>query len=247
MRHTTNIVAALAMTTLVSISYGSGLPRNSYIVKPVKNVNDLVGQIKNNDVVADRYMRHFSMDKSEVLNYVGGLHVSQLVDKQAMLVYGVPQDGKIHATRQTLPKGDKLFVDRFGNPVMRVVCGNPVTLGPKRPYAMNDVHGTPVNRSAETIPTILPEGSDLVNGSSLVAMQPSIEPEAPIASVSTPAEATQVILPTSGGGNAFPLLIPLLAAGTSRGGGGSTAVPEPMSMMALGAGVAAVLAKKRKK
>lgn len=238
----------LSIGVLALASSAMALPKNSYITRPVKSVADLTNHIATTNVVADRYMRHFSMTKAEVLEYVGSLHLASLTEQQSMLVYGVPVNGQIHATRQTLPKGDRLLVDRYGNPVLRLVCGNPVTLGPKKPYAMNVTKGTPIAAATPDLVPVaaMPEGTDITNSTSIIAMEPSITPLAP-AEVVTEASAPSVILPTAASGNPFPLLIPLALAGTTGRGGNPTPVPEPMSMIALGGGVAAVLAKKRKK
>lgn len=223
------------------------MPRNSYLAHHVSSVSELVGQVKSNPVVADHFMRHFSMSRDEVIGYFLTLHMDKLGSGRSMLVYGVPTDGKIHGTMQNLPAGDKMFFDNLGNPVLRVVCGNPVTLGPKRPMAMNDSHGKPVGSVIITPFADVPQGSDLPNTNATASMEP-VAPEI-ITKIETSPVAPQIIPPVvaAGGFNPLPLLLPLAVAGTTvRNHGNPTPVPEPMTMIALGAGVAAV-AKKRKK
>jgi len=56
---------------------GSAIARpelNAFINKPANSIPELIAQIKSDKRVADRFMRHFSMSKEEVLEYVSTLH-----------------------------------------------------------------------------------------------------------------------------------------------------------------------------
>ncbi len=132
---------ALSMA-LLAVAAQSALARpekNAYLNRPAESVAQLVHQAETDREVMDRYMRHFAMDRRQVLALLKGLHVSRLKQSTRFEMYSVPDGGVLKMHRCTLHRGERVFVDRNGQPVLRLKCGNPLTLGPQHP-SMDQPH-----------------------------------------------------------------------------------------------------------
>ena len=64
---------AVVLSLIVAASSAFAMPRNSYLVRPARTHADLITQIKAEPIVADRYMRHFGMNRKEMIEYVDSL------------------------------------------------------------------------------------------------------------------------------------------------------------------------------
>jgi hypothetical protein len=225
--------------------------RNAFVNKKVATVSQLIAQIRSDPQVRDRYMRHFAMSQDELIEYLSSLHPAQLEQGGSYTVYSVPEDGAVKVRTAALKKGERVFSDRSGTPVLLARCGNPLTLGPSQPEAINDLQPLLISnpstdmRELHVVPDSMPEDT-------LVAVMPPSVGEIPVITTPPPTGGGDIpIAPPSGGGIGLGPLGLLGALGgaalINTGGGGGSAVPEPMTMLVLAGGFAGVLAKARRK
>jgi hypothetical protein len=215
--------------------------RNAFIEQKVNTTSELVNHVKRNPGVMDRYMRHYGMTRAEVIAYLSTLRPSTIQEEGVYTVYSVPEGGKIRLNLQRLKKGRTIFVMPDGNPELVMLCGNPMTLGPKQVVALNRTPVTTTEVVADEVPvTILTETES--EATPLTAMQP----KEPVYTFTTPPviDETPIPIPVSGGFNPWPLALGGLAF--IDNGGGTAVVPEPMSMAAFGAGLALLGLRRRR-
>lgn len=232
--------AFIASAILVSMvgAYAQRMPKNSYLIRPAKNMAQLIQQVQTEPVVMDRFTRHFSMTDSEVVSYFKTLRLGRLDQSGVFAIHGVPRNGKIHVTNQALRKGTLVWFDSAGQPALLEICGNPMTLGPKRMTMANLVS-----------PQTAPAEGDMVAMSTMptAAPVPAVMTEMVPATPTTPTPREVESVRVSGNRtNLLPLLIPagLVAASLD---GNSQPVPEPATMTALALGVGALAARRKKK
>lgn len=243
------------VVALVSV-YGAveaRLPKNSYITRPTPNKEAFVKLVKSDPVVMDRYMRHFAMTRNEVIAYMSEVSMSTVKEGGLYTVYNVPAStGELRSRLLKMKKGEKVWVDRFGNPVMVVVCGNPMTRGPKTVIALDqnrrplltDSMESPVRVGDEEI-KVDSTPSPVAEAPEVVAFQPAM-PTIETTPVDT-VEPTRIIQDAGFSrklGGAFLGLVPLAIIATNRKT--NTVVPEPASALVLAAGAGLVLARRKK-
>ncbi len=228
--------------------------RNSFLAYRVTTTQALVREVSQNRDVQQRFMRHFGMTRSQVIDYVSGLHPARLSEKTAFTVYSIPRNGMVKQHTQTFRRGELVFEDSAGTPVLIARCGNPVTLGPQNLTE----HARPNVLGADTPTTDLREMAG-VEQPAAEALAPFdlLAPGVPILAELPP--ATQPIVPPvtppvvppkpqliSGGPSFLPLLllggIPF-ALNTS----GPAPVPEPASAAVLAIGLGAVMFRRARK
>ncbi|GIV04980.1 MAG: hypothetical protein KatS3mg016_0555 [Fimbriimonadales bacterium] len=239
------------------------VPRNSYLIRPVASARDLANQIRTEPIVAQRYARHFKRSAWEFAEYVEkNLRLTRLEKAQAFNVYYSPPDDRLMVVRRTLPKGTPVFVEKkTGKPVLKANCGNPLTPAVSLPTSqaqapievasiaipqpvvaeMIDAPQTPTIELVEAAEAPIEEvvAADVLPTETLVETLPEAapEPEAPPA-IATPTASPIDQTPIVKGSrfNWLPLL-PLIALIAPRGGDDSEPIPEPTSLLVLGAGV----------
>jgi hypothetical protein len=227
------IPAVLTLAVAAAAFAQSNLPRNSYLDKRVNSTADLVQQLQNDPVVMDRYRRHFAMTSEEVVAYLSSLRVSALSKDGVYTVYGVPHSsGDFHAHLRLLKKGEPVFVEADGTPVLQLVCGNPLLLGPKKPVIPNPIVSAtgPVEPSKQVVVDSPPTPSTGVPTPETPGVQPPLTP----------------VYPPAGSSNPVALLLGLAGAiGFFPHGHGPPPVPEPVSMIVIAGGIAAMVARRR--
>lgn len=230
------VAVSVAVAALCVVSFAR-MPKNSYLVRPAKTKAELISQVKSESIVMDRYMRHYSMSRDEVVDYLSSLRLGRLQRSGVYGVFGVPRDGKIHVTNQSLRKGTLVWFDAAGQPAALEICGNPMNLGPRR-----------MTMAGLVTPAVTQEPAPIVAMSTMtgdpVMAAPVIETSVPTTPLTPPAvEVAPTIVRNTG--SLLPLIIPaaLVAASIDRKG---EPVPEPATMIALSAGVATLVARKRK-
>ena len=217
---------------------------NAFINKPANSIPELIAQIKADKQVADRFMRHFSMTKQEVVEFVSSLRLGTISKSGYYTIYSAPENGILKAHVSFFKKGTPAFVDSDGNAVLRVKCANPFVVG-KAPgitakaniqdtiTAANEMSITagivsaPNSEIEASIPAVPEISEDLTDGSLALGVVP-----------------TPPVTSSSG------------FLGSLLGVGGAVSVmnkppepdpvPEPTSMVALSLGALALLRKKKK-
>jgi hypothetical protein len=226
------LVAMLATTMGVALARPD---LNAFLNYKASTTGQLVAEAQKDPVVMDRYMRHFSMTREQVVTYLSGLHPGTLSQDGVYKIFSIPDGGYVKAHVGKIKKGTKMFFSADNEPALVAICGNPVVEG-KTPTLVTIIPTPPVD-VADTHP-VPPVGT---------------EPEPLLAM----AEPGNVELPTVGTDNqhvvpgisAFPLagLLGLGAFGLVSHNSPHQPVPEPATMLALGLGVTMFVRKRRSK
>lgn len=250
------IAPGVLLPALARADAPDGRPvRNSFVDHRVRSAQELLAHVRADRVVADRYMRHFAMDWATMLRYLGGLHAGRLAKAGTFTIYSVPKGGwlKMHVGR--LPKGEPMFLDRAGHPILVVRCGNPVTLGPRPGRRANDdlglsepegERGMPLADSLLSEPmALLPEPLEVVPTATAVTVALAMGPVTSIPTVGA-----------SGLGSGYDVLggLSLLPFFGSNGHSerpdvprSTPPVPEPGALAALAGGLASLAQGRRKR
>jgi len=249
------IIMVVALSaSLVGVA-SARLPRNSYITKPTPSKESFLKLIKSDKVVMDRYMRHFSMNRDEVIDYMSKIKMSKLNQGGLYTVYNVPATtGELRSKLLKMRKGEPIWVDQFGQPLMVVICGNPMTRGPKNVVAYDKPATNPI--LADVAPAPVRMGEEVISTSEPAPIEPdksvaAYEPAMPEVTAVTPEGPNVVPTVIQGGAvsrnnlGAFLLGIPLLAIPTLNKGDRNP-VPEPASALVLAAGAGLFIARRRK-
>jgi hypothetical protein len=256
------ITVCLLLATVVA-SFASRPERNAFIDYRISSIADLERQIKTDPAVADRYERHFGMTKSQLLAYVGSLHRDTLQVPATFEVYSIPPDGHVKMHMQRFNKGEPIFEDPSGRPVLLVRCGNPLTLGPEAANVVTNpaVEAAPAGQPNDTLRVTPFPGSFTTESPEMVLSTPTppgdlVEtptlPETLTTPAVTPAEAPQTFSGGGGGlGNGWPI-IPILGGivwgiGGSGGHSHTPPVPEPAPVVGLMVGLVGIAGYKLKK
>ena len=232
------IILGTVLVGLASTSFARP-ELNAFINKPANTIPELIAQIKSDKQVADRFMRHFSMTKEEVLEYVGSLHLGSLQKSDYYTIYSAPENGIIKCHIGFYKKGTPAFVDADGNPILRVKCANPFVGGPVKPYSKSEPS---VSAGGDVIP---PTVDTVPSNDIFVDVPPTtteFDVENPITLKTTPVSSS----PNVFAGNSIASVLGLGGAAIFVNRGHSTPTPEPASMLAVAVGVG-LLARRRKK
>lgn len=246
-------LSALACATPVLGALPPHRPdRNAFVDHKVRNTQQLLHEIKTDPHVADRYERHFGMNKQGVLNYLSGLHPAKLAQSGVYTIYSVPEDGHVKMHRGLLKKGEPLFFDRSNNPILVVKCGNPLVLGKNQATLFRPLVPQPSAEEPERDLLALRE-PDALDLQDLMAMEPALPTALVPAAVPGGGAFALSSVPATltAGGGSFPwvALAPLVFPIVRGGGGGIdvTPAPEPMTMVPLGIGAACLLRRRRRR
>jgi hypothetical protein len=218
---------------------------NAFINKPANSVPELIAQIKSDKVVADRFMRHFSMTKEEVIEYIGSLRLGTIKESGYFTIYSAPESGVLKAHVSFFKKGTPAFVDSDGNAILRTKCANPFVRGPVKAYASAPDTGVSSPDSVVATASVPVASSSIVETPAIEARVPEIPtvvetlPSGPLTMKSAPINSNT-------GSNIFAPALAGLGAAASFVNRGSAPVPEPASMIALGVGAAALLRRRKK-
>lgn len=151
-------------------------PPDSYLQYKVYTVDQLIQQVSDNPQVRRRFARHFQLPANHVVDYMRANLVESYIPRTGRYtVYCVHHSGKFYPVRQTFRRGTKVFALRNGEPVMKWVCGNPLT---KFASTVTDVvSNKPVAKPpmvAEYIPSDL-ENQVVPTEQAQVQVSPSLE------------------------------------------------------------------------
>jgi hypothetical protein len=249
------LLAALIAAFAVAPAQKRPAP-NAFLNRAVSGTSELIQQVQTDPSVRDRYLRHYAMQEDELYRFLAGLRVSRLEQDQTLTVYNVPDSGELRASTRTYRRGTRVFVDSRRQTQMILQCGNPVNRGPEQPESLAALEELPDEKPITLAQThtqnieILPAHEE--DQERLVALAPSYTAPldgdlvAPVAVTTT----TTATMPVAAVPAVFPWLLPLaggalLALGA--GGGGAEPVPEPASIIALGAATGLLLRRRRQR
>ena len=217
---------------------------NAFINKPANSIPELIAQIKADKQVADRFMRHFSMTKQEVVEFVSSLRLGTISKSGYYTIYSAPDNGILKTHVSFFKKGTPAFVDSDGNAVLRVKCANPFVVG-KAPgiTAKANIQDTITTANEMSITAGIVSAPNSEIEASIPAV-PEISEDLTDGSLALGVVPTPPVTSSSG------------FLGSLLGVGGAVSVmnkppepdpvPEPTSMVALSLGALALLRKKKK-
>src|SRR5579885_3320568 len=104
--------------------------RNSFLIESARSTDQLVEQVRENSQIRDSYERHFQMSETQLYSYLRTLHPMRLEQDEVFTIYSVPPGGELKAHTQRLKKGELVFADMNGKPILRARCGNPLVGAP---------------------------------------------------------------------------------------------------------------------
>ena len=225
-------------------------PRDSYLQYKVYSVEQLIQQVSDNPAVRSRFARHFQIPEARVVSYMRANLVESYVPKTGRYtVYCVRPSGTFYPVKQTFRQGTKVFALRNGEPVMKWVCGNPLSkLLPE--VQVRTIPSKPRVALKPSIEELTPAEQANILVPSEVAT-PVYQPLVPVALAS----ASAPLLVRAGGRSLLPFLLPVALIGVTTGGGGghtpnipiTPAVPEGATLVYLAAGIPVVLAMARRR
>jgi hypothetical protein len=239
-----NKLGAVAMVVTLSGIAVARPELNAFINKPANSIPELIAQIKADKQVADRFMRHFSMTKQEVVEYVSSLRLGTISKSGYYTIYSAPDNGILKAHVSFFKKGTPAFVDSDGNAVLRVKCANPFVVG-KAPgiTAKANIQDTITTANEMSITAGIVSAPNSEIEASIPAV-PEISEDLTDGSLALGVVPTPPVTRSSG------------FLGSLLGVGGAVSimnkppepdpVPEPTSMVALSLGALALLRKKKK-
>ncbi|MES1228386.1 MAG: hypothetical protein ABUL72_06915, partial [Armatimonadota bacterium] len=78
---------------------------NAFLEEKAPTHEALMKQIRTNDVVMSRYMRHFGMSRDQVIEFMDTLKIDRLKQDGVYLVYNTPESGEIRSRSIFYKKG----------------------------------------------------------------------------------------------------------------------------------------------
>ena len=103
-------------------------PADSYLKYKVYNLNQLLNQVQSDPAMLRLYARHFGRSQNRIISYMRSDLVESYIPVTTKYpVYCVRPNGQIYSVTQTFKQGTKVFALRNGQPVLKWVCGNPLS------------------------------------------------------------------------------------------------------------------------
>lgn len=231
------IVFALAATAAQART-----DQNSFLNKPANSLPALLDQIKTDKQVGSRFMRHYGMEKGELLDMVSKFKLGRLPSDGVYVVYNVPTWEEVRARALMMKKGTLVWTDQDGTPMLKASCGNPMTRGTDIGLAVASPGVTlaPTAELRDLVVMSVPDTAFIDEAPSLAAPTPvdvSALDIVPVAPVIPPIATTGI----SG------LIIPITAGlllGLNRGD--TPPIPEPCTLVIVGGAVASLVARRRR-
>lgn len=233
--------------------------RNAFLNRAVSTHAQLMQQVRTDWAVRDRYMRHFGMGSAQVLAYFSELRLARLKDDTGVIMYNVPDSGVLRSRFFVLKRGTKVFVDRSGEPILKLSCGNPLTRGPRVvtsiPGPEPDAPAVAVEELKEVVveqaPQVFAEVPTLIEMPEMPATpvaQPVATPHEFISKPLPPVEHVEPI-PYKPGARIPPfwLFLPPIAFALPKQHNDEPPIPEPATLLILGAGIAGFVGSRAKR
>jgi len=249
------LVLAAAPAQAAGRAHGSAIasrrvtPPDSYLQYRVYTVDQLIQQVTDSPRVRKRFARHFQIPEERVVSYMKANLVESYVPKtERYTVYCVRPTGRFYPIRQLFQRGTKVFALRNGEPVMKWLCGNPLT------KFLPDVN---IEKVASYPPEETPHTPAVVKVADLTESLNVLTPaeiSAPVYQPIVPIGLGSAATPlySRAGTSLLPFLLPVALLGINRGGGNTPtpipAVPEAGSLVYLAAALplALLVARRRR-
>jgi hypothetical protein len=223
-------------------AFAQRVPPNSYLAKPVSTTSDLVRHVNSNPVVLSRYMRHFQMTQQQLIAFLSTLRVDTLMEATYFEIFGVPKSGELKGRKRLLKRGEKIFVDANSVPILKWDCGNPLLRTDEADVKIIIDVSAPSN--PVSLPTPEPEAVHSVS---------MFDPPAPVVpNIEFVAVPEEVGISTLDMASPEPPRIPGFIAFlptafmTFISTGGTDPIPEPATLLSLGAGCAYLIKRSRR-
>ncbi|MFN3684181.1 MAG: hypothetical protein ACK41F_09635 [Fimbriimonadaceae bacterium] len=245
----------LAGFLAAALAFGRPEP-NAFLNRPARTVGQLVRQVRSDPEVRDRFLRHYHLSPGQLEEFLRGLRVAKLERDGLYPVFNCRPDGVIRCRLLKLRRGTLVFADRYGRPVLKLLCGNPIGTVPQdsllgsapRPWVQGQV--TELRTLGEQL-----SAPDAAQDLYLAEMSPPEAPEIDVVGGESPAEILEPGLPilTGGGPGAvpvWPFLPPIVLPPGSGGGGepiGPPVIAEPSTLGLAAAAAAAWLWRRRRR
>lgn len=225
-------------------------PPSSYLQYRVYTVDQLIQQVSENPKVRRRFAQHFHISEASVVSYMKANLVESYVPKtERYTVYCVRPSGSFYPIRQTFKRGTKVFALKNGEPVMKWLCGNPLSKFLPEVSTRKIVQ---VPRHKPPVVVVSPSLEELTPSETANILVPS-EIAAPVYQAAVPLALVSAATPvfSRAGTSLLPFLLPVALLGVNRGGGTTPipvpAVPETGSLAYLAAALPLVLVAARRR
>ncbi|MBX3097125.1 MAG: PEP-CTERM sorting domain-containing protein [Fimbriimonadaceae bacterium] len=241
-------VVALVVIALCAVATARTEP-NSFLNRPASTAQALKTQLMADRQVMDRFMRHFGMTREQVLAMVSDLSLARLPQDGVYLVYNCSENEEIRARVMYYKKGTLVWVDRMGTPVLKASCGNPMVRGSDASGVQPGTATVAPTATAQTRPMAAPGGETIVMSAEVEGAMPGLPEASPLTFNAGAAPLAPTLSSNRGGGIGAFAVLPLVGGLlVSRGRNNPPPpVPEPTSMVALGLGATALVARRRRK
>jgi len=214
-------------------------PADSFLLYKVYSVDQLIAQVKANPQVQRIYARHFRVPQSRVVQYMqANLVESYIPDTGMYTCYCVRKNGLIYPVKQKFTEGTRVFALRNGEPVLKWICGNPLSKFLPAVETHTIVRDMPVIKLAPSTEVVAPTDNVQVlvpTESQTIITNSSSDFDAlvPQSIVGAAAPEAAIFIPSVGAPNvlgALAALPVLFVAGHGNGGngGGTNGNPLPV-------------------
>ncbi len=219
--------------------------RNSFFSYRASTVPQVVHELETRPTVLGRYERFFAKSGPEVIAYIKTLHVGKLPTTAMFKVYSIPPSGYLKVHMQFLKKGTPVFMNKYNQPILMVICGNPLIMPSLPTESMNNMQ--------PMAPTPIPSK---IQGPSVTTPAPPnaealVPPVPPVPTVPTPTPPATVPVPVAHSSSQPWILIPLAAgafiASNHHSSPPPKPVPEPASIISMLGAVGGLAWSKRRK
>lgn len=210
---------------------------NAFLNRPASNIQEVIKQVRTDPEVFERFQKYYGMSKAELIDYFSTLKQARLAKNELYVVYNVHEDGIIRSRLFDLKAGSIIYVDSFGQAVMKKVCGNPMKKGPSNLSTAALVPEVPTSAMAEFRP-ITEEAPVAQAPIEMMVVEEVVMPafvaETPVTPPTIVTPETPVVKPSF---ESIPIasILPLLAGAAvlAPGGEGSAPIPEPATILAV--------------
>ena len=209
---------------------------NAFLNRPASSIQGVIQQVRTDPEVYGRFAKYYGMDKNQLIAYFSTLKQAKLATNELYVVYNVHEDGVIRSRLFDLKAGSLIYVDSFGQAVMKKVCGNPMKRGPSNLSTAALVPEIPTSAMAEFRP-ITEESPMATTPIEMMVVEEVVMPafvaEVPVTPPTIVTPETPVVKPSF---ETIPIasILPLLAgAAVFAPGGNNAPIPEPATIIAV--------------